>query len=92
MNTWETIIGDERERDLLDTVMDVALDLKQADGCLSSVTFEWLCDYIAGCWREGNLAEAGFTLDDLAGLSWRLGQLTPEQREQMLAKYLEPWS
>jgi hypothetical protein len=91
MNTWETILGEERERDLLDTVMDVALDLK-ADGCLSSLTLEWLCDYIAECWQEGNLAEAGFTLDDLAGLSWRLGQLTPEQREQMLAKYLERWT
>jgi hypothetical protein len=43
-------------------------------------TYRWLCDYIADCWTEGNLAHVGFALDDLAGLSWPLGQLTPEQR------------
>jgi hypothetical protein len=48
------------------------------------LTFEWLFDYIAECWGEGHLAHAGFTLDDLASLSWWLGQLTPDQREEAL--------
>jgi hypothetical protein len=48
-------------------------------------TYRWLCDYIAERWTEGNLAHAGFVLDDLAGPSWPLGQLTPEQREEVLA-------
>jgi hypothetical protein len=83
MNTWETVVGHGRERELLDMVMRVVLDMD-----VSSLTFEWLCDYIADCWGEGHLAHAGFTLDDLAGLSRRLGRLTPEQREGMLAAYL----
>jgi hypothetical protein len=83
MSTWETVIGHGRERELLDTVMRVVLDRD-----VPSLTFEWLCDYIAECWGEGHLAHAGFTPDDLAGLSWRLGRLAPEQREEILAAYL----
>jgi autonomous glycyl radical cofactor GrcA len=38
---------------------------------------------------EGYLAEAGFTLDDLAGLAFRLNTLTPEQQEAMIIAYRE---
>jgi hypothetical protein len=86
MNSWETIIGQERERMLLDLVMEVALEREAADDS-PWLTFEWLRGYIAECWVEGHLAHAGFTLDDLAGLSWRLDQLTPEQSQEMLAAY-----
>ena len=85
-NSWETIIGHERKRQMLDACVNVALEI-EASGGMPPLTFERVAAFIADSWMEGYLAENRYTLDDLAGLSWRLGQLTPEQRDEMLAAY-----
>jgi hypothetical protein len=81
-HTWEEVIGHGRERELLDTAMNVGLEIA-AD---SDQPFD-LITFLAECWCEGILVDAGYALDDLATLNWRLGRLTPEQRAEMLAAY-----
>ena len=86
MTTWQQIIGCERERELLDSVMNVLMD-RDEDFIPQPMPYSWLCDCIAAFWIEGNLAEARYTPDDLAGLSWRLKQLSPEQFQDMIETY-----
>jgi hypothetical protein len=90
MTPWERIIGCHRERQLFDSVINVLLDLEAADSVSlpKPMTYGWLCGYLAECWNEGRLVEAGYTLDDLAGLSWRLKHLSQVQFTEMVKAYL----
>lgn len=87
MTTWQRIIGCERERELLDSVMNVLLDIEAGKDEEFPMKYSWLTDCISEFWDEGNIVEAGYTLDDLAGLSWRLKQLSTEQFEDMIETY-----
>ena len=92
MKHWKTIIGHGRERELVDAVWDVLLDLDAGSDYWhlpQPVEYDWFCDVLAEYWLEGYLADAGYTLDDLAGVSRRLGKLSRDQWREMVAAYLK---
>ena len=82
--TWKDVIGDERERRLLNDVVDILLDCwfggeegydlagEGPEGIDPGKFKKGLYDELAMGWAGGHLLEHHYTLDDLATLSSRL--------------------
>jgi hypothetical protein len=101
--SWKDVIGDERERRLLDVVVDIMLDCwfggirehldlagDGPEGIEPGKFKKAVYQKLEDDWEEGHLVEHGYTLDDFTSLSSRLARLTSDQWLTMLQDMLSP--
>ena len=59
MTTWQRIIGCERERELLDSVMNVLLDMEAGKDEEFPMKYSWLTDCISEFGTKANRLRQG---------------------------------
>jgi hypothetical protein len=88
---WEAVVGNDRERLLLLSMLDVVLDelVKQLDAPPDDdqLTSQRVLTAMARRWLDGSLAYAGWDLDELAAVARRLRRLTDEDWKRLVAAY-----
>ena len=101
--SWKDVIGDERERSLLEVLVDIILDCwfggirehldlagDGPEGIDPGKFQKAVYQELADDWEGGHLVEHGYTLDDFTSLSSRLARLTSDQWLEMLKDLLSP--